>query len=333
MTKRIMRAFSLDEISAVDRPAQAHAKKTLIKRDFSQDERDKAAESGAAMPDGSFPIKTTEDLKNAIHAIGRAKDPEKARAHIVSRAKSLGAADLLPEGWVSKSAGPAGSSMEVDMTKEEIDAMIAAGVQKALAEMTKAKTPPKASDGEPDGDEPEMGDEETKKAWRSYVEKRVAAARAEGADIAKRDEVFEANGATIRKSEVGDGVFAFIKQQHETIELASFEKRAKSELPLLPGTDIAKAKVLKALSGLGEETRKSLEAMLVAGNEAMNGMTKSLGHAGRAFSKAAEELDSLVDAHASEKGVTKSAAYVAVLATPKGRELYERSEKEKATAA
>ena len=333
MTKRIMRAFKLDEISAVDRPAQAHAKMTLMKRDFSQDERDKAAESGAAMPDGSFPIKTTEDLKNAIHAIGRAKDPEKARAHIVSRAKSLGATDLLPEEWVSKSAGPAGSSMEVDMTKEELDAMIAASVQKALAEVTKAKTPPKDGDGEPDGDEPEMGDEETKKAWRAYVEKRVATARAEGADIAKRDEVFEANGAVIRKSEVGDGVFTLLKNQHNTIELAGFEKRAKSEIPLLPGTDIAKAKVLKALSGLGEETRKSLEAMLVAGNEAIDGMTKSLGHSGRTFSKAAEELDVMVDAYASEKGVTKAVAYDAVLKTPQGKALYAKSEQEKAPAA
>jgi hypothetical protein len=31
-----------------------------------------AAKSGAAMPDGSYPIENTKDLENAIQAIGRA---------------------------------------------------------------------------------------------------------------------------------------------------------------------------------------------------------------------------------------------------------------------
>jgi len=70
-------------------------------RDFSSKQRDKAAKSGAALPDGSFPIENKGDLKNAIEAIGRAKDPGKARAHIKSRAKSLGATDMIPDTWES----------------------------------------------------------------------------------------------------------------------------------------------------------------------------------------------------------------------------------------
>lgn len=72
------------------------------KRDFSQKERESAAESGAAMPDGSFLIKNEKDLKNAIQAHGRAKNPAKAKAHIVARAKELGHSDLLPDGWATK---------------------------------------------------------------------------------------------------------------------------------------------------------------------------------------------------------------------------------------
>ena len=68
-------------------------------REFSGKERKKAAGSGAALKDGSFPIKTTADLKNAIAAYGRAKDKAKAKAHIIARAKALGATNLLPEGW------------------------------------------------------------------------------------------------------------------------------------------------------------------------------------------------------------------------------------------
>jgi hypothetical protein len=71
----------------------------ILKRDFSQAERDKAADSGAAMPDGSFPIKSVADLHNAIRLAGNAKDPAAARAHIKSRAKALGAEDQIPDTW------------------------------------------------------------------------------------------------------------------------------------------------------------------------------------------------------------------------------------------
>lgn len=68
-------------------------------RDFPAAARKAAAKSGAAMPDGGFPIKTVADLKNAIQAIGRAKDPAAAKAHIVKCARALGATDQLPKGW------------------------------------------------------------------------------------------------------------------------------------------------------------------------------------------------------------------------------------------
>lgn len=68
-------------------------------RDFPADERKKAADSGHAMPDGSYPIENVDDLKNAIQAIGRAKDPAAAKAHIKKRARALGHEELIPEGW------------------------------------------------------------------------------------------------------------------------------------------------------------------------------------------------------------------------------------------
>ena len=73
------------------------------RRTFTADERKNAAKTGAAMPDGSFPIHTTEDLKNAIHLAGNAKDPAAAKAHIKKRAKALGATNLLPKSWMSDS--------------------------------------------------------------------------------------------------------------------------------------------------------------------------------------------------------------------------------------
>jgi len=69
------------------------------KRDYSTSSRERMAESGNAMPDGSFPIANRADLMNAIRSVGRAKDYEKAKAHIIRRARELGATDMLPEDW------------------------------------------------------------------------------------------------------------------------------------------------------------------------------------------------------------------------------------------
>ena len=74
-------------------------------RKFNTDQRKKAAGQGQALPDGSFPIKNAEDLANAIKLAGKAKDPAKARAHIIKRAKALGLSDRIPDSWKSQKAG------------------------------------------------------------------------------------------------------------------------------------------------------------------------------------------------------------------------------------
>jgi hypothetical protein len=67
----------------------------------SKKSRETAAEKGEALPDGSYPIRNATDLKNAIKAYGRAKpgDRAKVRRHIMKRARALGKADWIPEGW------------------------------------------------------------------------------------------------------------------------------------------------------------------------------------------------------------------------------------------
>lgn len=68
-------------------------------RDYSEEERRELAEEGKALPDGSFPIADVEDLRNAIQSIGRAGDPDEAKAHIKKRARELDQEGLIPEGW------------------------------------------------------------------------------------------------------------------------------------------------------------------------------------------------------------------------------------------
>jgi hypothetical protein len=70
---------------------------------ISNEERGTLAEKGYAMSDGAYPIRNTEDLKNAVKAFGRAKESERAevRRHIMKRARQLKAADLIPDQWKS----------------------------------------------------------------------------------------------------------------------------------------------------------------------------------------------------------------------------------------
>jgi hypothetical protein len=88
--------------AASHKPPVEGADPVIERRAFTVDQRRAAAKSGAAMKDGSYPIENKSDLANAIRAIGRAKNPAAAKAHIVSRARALGATAMLPDDWGGK---------------------------------------------------------------------------------------------------------------------------------------------------------------------------------------------------------------------------------------
>lgn len=86
---------------------------------FTKEEREKLADKGQALSDGSFPIRNEADLKNAIRAYGRSnkEDRAKVRKHIIKRARALGASKLIPENWgVTASA----AELTVDDMREKI---------------------------------------------------------------------------------------------------------------------------------------------------------------------------------------------------------------------
>ena len=104
--------LEINRVDLVDDGANQGAHIVLFKRndgepywlrDFSADERRAAAGRGQAMSDGSFPIISEGDLRNAVQAVGRAGNPGAAKAHIIRRARALGRSDLLPDSWVGKS--------------------------------------------------------------------------------------------------------------------------------------------------------------------------------------------------------------------------------------
>jgi hypothetical protein len=57
------------------------------------------AESGVALPDGSYPVADGEDLHHAIRAVGRGRhdNHDAIRRHIIERAHALGMDDVIPD--------------------------------------------------------------------------------------------------------------------------------------------------------------------------------------------------------------------------------------------
>ena len=113
-------------------PELAADLKEFEKRTFSAEERRQAAKSGAALPDGSYPIQNANDLHNAIHAIGRGSHHGHAEIHdhIVNRAKALGLTNMLPDSW-SGNDGDADDVGKSAITTETIAEMVKAAVAEA----------------------------------------------------------------------------------------------------------------------------------------------------------------------------------------------------------
>lgn len=104
----VMKAFqekkvTEDVVKSVCEKYPKEIRKANNKTDFSHSERKDLAKKGEAMPNGKYPIRNSQDLKDAIKLSG-ASDmlKEKVKAWIKKRAKELGLESELPEEWKSK---------------------------------------------------------------------------------------------------------------------------------------------------------------------------------------------------------------------------------------
>lgn len=95
-------------------------------------ERKVLAQEGKALPDGSYPIRNEDDLKNAIQAYGRAKEGKRAavRRHIIKRARQLKRANLIPQEWkVAANEELDALSASIRAKVEQASALVAAPVE------------------------------------------------------------------------------------------------------------------------------------------------------------------------------------------------------------
>ena len=110
--KKALKKKNLETLSSTvdsfkERALVASAVAELAK--FSDEERMKLADKGFALPDGSFPIRNEDDLRNAITAYGRAERTKRVtvRKHIMKRARALRKGYLIPDEWSAAASSEA----------------------------------------------------------------------------------------------------------------------------------------------------------------------------------------------------------------------------------
>jgi hypothetical protein len=132
------------EISLVDLPCLPDATFEVVKdgvvekRAFAQAERGSDAETGVAMPDGSYPIKTAEDVQNAVRDYERSGKRPEVKAHILARAKAIGAETALPSDWTAPEKAAVAASGGQTPDEAEALAKAAAALAEAAQKLERA---------------------------------------------------------------------------------------------------------------------------------------------------------------------------------------------------
>jgi hypothetical protein len=354
MARRILSKIRVFELSAVDRPAQAHAKSVIMKRAsgpeliakwlngqediyedadaiaavnyfdkrfFSAEARRRDAKSGIAMKDGSFPIANEEDLRNAERLAGHAKDPAAARAHIRSRAKALGLSTHMEKNEmnaIAKALGLAETATEAEVTAA-IAKLAETGkeVETLKAELAKKEKDSKA--------ENERGDTESEKDDKDGTEANPDKQEATPPKLKKALE--EAEELKKRNEDMAKRL-AVLEDEREQ---AAFAKRAVAlGLPEAHGEVIRKAYAgdTKAITEL-EGIIKGLTAQVETG--------KLFAEFGTSKGADATTAESMLKAKADEyqksqqalgKKCSSAQAWTAIYTSPENADLKKRYDDE-----
>ncbi len=332
------------QIAEMSKGAEADGEEDAEKRTFSAKERERLARTGEALPDGSFPVVTRADLKNAISAFGRAGNKAQVARHIKKRAKALKATDLLP------TEGPLAdllknTAQENDIMSDNKDQKTD-GNEKAVEELKKqlvrANSVADLNDAERKvfgtlkGDEADAYLAKPADERKADIEKAAKEAEAKAKD---NDPVVYTteDGLELRKSmgeafvnmaKSNDSIRKENKVLREGREQDALEKRAETELSHLPGDLKTRAAMLKAIDGIeDEEQRKAALDSLRAQDAKLSAAFETAGHGGTPEPGSADdELNKLAQEHKDKNPeLTIEQAHAEVLKTERGGELYTKT--------
>ncbi len=355
--RRIMRALKINEISAVDVPAQEGAVAVIMKRrgeplapDPQTEELD--VEKGAALTTAA------DGHAHLLALIGHGGDPinsgmtswvdEHSHPWIRNEADEVvigmasrpdGEAHEHGIGEMSKDVGTQEDPMaDKDKTPEELHASVDDLTKKlaradaiaALDDVERMHFVGLKDAAVEDEFLAKSHDERVKVATDAVEKKAKDATDSDPVEYTTKD------GVEMRKS-AGSGFIAMAKSndalRDQVAKLvdgsadATFQKRAEIELAHLPGDVASRAAMLKAVEGIEDETQRATAlGALKAQNESMEMAFKTYGHLGEVEpGSAGDELDKLAKAAQKEDSITYEAAFSKVLETDRGSELYSKT--------
>jgi hypothetical protein len=353
--RRHMTKFRLDEISAVDFPAQIHARAVLMKRAIKKSMALTTAEDGhthlidtvdydgrevrAGMSswvndhshpwimelNGSITIGEAEGHTHSIETIVKGKSPAQTGEGETASTEDKS----MPENKTEAQIAAERDAVKADLEKAQGDlAKATAALETATADLKFLK----AKDAMSDKERAAMANMDDEEAG-NFVFMSTDARAEKMATIAKAAEdkdpvVYTSDtGSVFRKSD-DPRLVTMAKERDadrkeaETLRKqaadAAFTKRAETELQYLPGTVAVRSAILKAVSGIEDETlRTEAEKVLKAHNARHAGAFETIGHSivkkddGTAFTKAdaSSELNRLAKARAEKDGIDFYEAY------------------------
>lgn len=340
--------LNLDKLSVVKQPAQAPALAAIIKsiKEDNTDENiikqtfmealheitldEQISQLMDTMWDLSWALR--KSIRGTVEDANVTNKKEVIQGNISDFATSM--SNLVNEINIIKTGGS-------NMKPEEIQKMVNDGLAPLKEELDFAQTVIKMS--------PETRvhfdtlDSDGQKAFikMSTEDQETAIKKAKGTTDA--DETIVMHGQTIKKSDVGSGVFHVLQAQQAEIEegkkaiakekgtreLMEFTKQAEGMYPNLPGDPSAKGMVMKTIAGLDTEIRDTLTGMLKAGNEGIE-VSKTFTEIGSSTVPAGEvsavaKLNKMAEDKAAKDNVTFAKAYNDILETEEGAKLYEQS--------
>lgn len=233
----------------------------ILKAKYSADERQAMAKSGEARSDGSYPIRTAADVKDAVHDLNRPGSTDADKQHVIKRAKALDATDQLPDAW--------------NVKKEE-------GMP---VEGTGAVVPIKKSDGTWDlSGVPEE--------HRAGFEELIAKADQAETAVAERDELQKTANAALEKASATEDKL----ENAEYIAKAEQLDKLPADATTL-GPDLRAIAKAEKDGHLPEGTAGRLDDLLKAANTAIEtgDLYAELGVGGNVSKSGNEEFDAKVD--------------------------------------
>lgn len=316
--------LSIGHLSAVDQPAHEGAQAVIMKAKApTEGEKILKSAFSVALEEQKLDKQVAEMLENTWrynHALREAAEDIAKDESISDKQAAL--REAVSEYVATLTAAMTGSAPEGETTKEaDMADEKELAKYKALASMNDVQKAHHAS---------LTGDEADQYMALSSEE------RDEIANIAKAaDETYTTtDGEQIVKSKVGSQVFALLKSQDQKLAkmrdeqlTEKFAKRAETELKHLPGETVAKAAALRAIDGMDESVRKTLEQILKAADAAAApGYKPAAAAAGSEEIEPADKLEKMVDEHMQKNAkLSRTQAYSAVLATDEGKQLYKQS--------